>query len=247
MPRYKLTIEYDGSDFVGWQRQINGPSVQAAVETAIRRFCGAAVAIRAAGRTDAGVHALGQVAHADIAGDHPPSVVRDAINFHLRPLPVAVVAAETALPGFDARISATARIYRYHIVNRVAPPTIARRRAWHVAVRLNAAAMHRAAQGLVGHHDFTTFRSSACQARSPFKTLDQIGVARRGESIRVEVRARSFLHHQVRSMVGSLERVGAGKWPEEEIANALAAADRRRAGPTAPACGLYLVGIEYGE
>ncbi len=246
MPRYKLTIEYDGSDFVGWQRQTNGPSVQAAIETAIRRFCGAAVAIRAAGRTDAGVHALGQVVHADIAQSHSPAVVRDAINSYLRPLPVAVVAAEVAPPTFDARLAATARVYRYCIINRVAPPTIARNRAWHVAARLNAAAMRRAAQSLVGHHDFTTFRSSACQARSPVKTLDRIGVTRRGDRIRIEARARSFLHHQVRSMVGSLERVGAGKWLEAEIASALAACDRRRAGPTAPACGLYLVRVEYG-
>jgi tRNA pseudouridine38-40 synthase len=246
MPRYKLTIEYDGSDFVGWQRQVNGPSIQAAVEAAIQRFCGAAVGIGAAGRTDAGVHALGQVAHADIAGKYPPTVVRDAINFHLRPQPIAVVAAEIAPAGFDARFSATARVYRYCIVNRVAPPTIARRRAWHVATRLNAAAMRRAAQGLVGHHDFTTFRSSACQALSPVRTLAHIGVARRGETIVITARARSFLHHQVRSMVGSLERVGAGKWPEAEILDALAARDRRRAGPTAPACGLYLVEVEYG-
>ena len=246
MPRYKLTVEYDGSDFVGWQRQTNGPSVQAALESAIHSFCGAAVAIRAAGRTDAGVHSLGQVVHADIAGSHPPAVVRDAINSHLRPLPVAVVAAEVVTADFDARVSATARVYRYCILNRVAPPTIGRDRAWHVAARLNAAAMRRAAQSLIGHHDFTTFRSSACQARSPLKTLDSIAVARHGDTIRIEVRARSFLHHQVRSMVGSLERVGAGKWSEAEIASALAASDRRRAGPTAPACGLYLVRVEYG-
>jgi tRNA pseudouridine38-40 synthase len=247
MPRYKLTVEYDGSDFVGWQRQTNGPSVQAAVEAAIQRFCGAAVAIRAAGRTDAGVHALGQVVHADLAASHAPAVLHDAINAHLRPLPIAVVAAKLAPPGFDARLSATARVYRYCILNRVAPPTLARARAWHVAARLNAAAMRRAAQSLIGHHDFTTFRASACQARSPVKTLDSIGVARRGDTIRIEARARSFLHHQVRSMVGSLERVGAGRWPEEEIATALAARDRSRAGPTAPACGLYLVRVHYDD
>ncbi len=247
MPRYKLTIEYDGSDFVGWQRQVNGPSVQAAVEAAIRRFCGANVTIRAAGRTDAGVHALGQVVHADIEGTHPPSVVRDAMNFHLRPLPIAIVAAEIAPPGFDARLSAVARAYRYRIINRVAPPAIARNRVWHVATPLNAAAMRRAARGLIGRHDFTTYRSSACQARSPVKTLDRLDVVRRGGEIIIEARARSFLHHQVRSMVGSLKRVGEGKWPEDEIVAALMARDRRRTGPTAPACGLTLVEIDYGD
>ena len=247
MPRYKLTVEYDGTDFVGWQRQINGPSVQAALEAAMHRFCGADLTIRAAGRTDAGVHALGQVVHADIDGAHPPAVVRDAMNFYLRPLPIVVVTAEIAPPGFDARLSAVARAYRYRIVNRVAPAALARDRAWHVATPLNAAAMRRAARCLIGRHDFTTFRASACQARSPLKTLDRLDVMRRGEEIVIEARARSFLHHQVRSMVGSLKRVGEGKWPEAEIADALAARDRRRAGPTAPARGLTLVEVDYGD
>ena len=247
MPRYKLTVEYDGTDFVGWQRQINGPSVQAALEAAMHRFCGADLTIRAAGRTDAGVHALGQVVHADIDGAHPPAVVRDAMNFYLRPLPIVVVTAEIAPPGFDARLSAVARAYRYRIVNRVAPAALARDRAWHVATPLNAAAMRRAARCLIGRHDFTTSRASACQARSPLKTLDRLDVMRRGEEIVIEARARSFLHHQVRSMVGSLKRVGEGKWPEAEIADALAARDRRRAGPTAPARGLTLVEVDYGD
>ncbi len=245
MPRYKLTLEYDGRDFVGWQRQDNGPSIQAALEDAVKGFCGEAVTIEGAGRTDAGVHALGQVAHVDLSADHPPATVMNALNFHLRPAPIVIVSAGLAAPGFHARFSATGRHYLYRILNRPAAPAVDRGRVWHVAVKLNARAMHRAAQGLLGKHDFTTFRSVHCQAKSPLKTLDVLKVSRRGDEILVTASARSFLHHQVRSMVGTLRRVGEGKWAEAEVADALAAQDRTRAGPTAPAEGLYLTAVDY--
>ena len=245
MPRYRLTVEYDGRDFVGWQRQANGPSIQAALEAAVKGFCGESVTIEGAGRTDAGVHALGQVAHFELSADHAPHTVMNALNFHLRPAPVVVVAAGLAAPDFHARFSATGRHYLYRILNRPAPPAVDRGRVWHVAVKLNALAMHRAAQGLLGKHDFTTFRSVHCQSKSPVKTLDVLNVARRGEEILVTASARSFLHHQVRSMVGTLKLAGEGKWTEEEVASALAACDRTRAGPTAPAEGLYLTAVDY--
>ena len=245
MPRYRLTVEYDGRDFVGWQRQANGPSIQAALEDAVKGFCGQTVTIEGAGRTDAGVHALGQVAHVDLAADHPPDTVMKALNFHLRPAPIVVVSAGLAAPDFHARFSATGRHYLYRILNRTAPPAVDRGRVWHVVVKLNARAMHRAAQGLLGKHDFTTFRSVHCQAKSPLKTLDVLKVSRRGDEILVTASARSFLHHQVRSMVGTLKLVGEGKWREEDVAQALAAKDRTRAGPTAPAHGLYLTAVDY--
>ncbi len=245
MPRYKLTVEYDGRDFVGWQRQDNGPSIQAALEAAVKGFCGEAVTIEGAGRTDAGVHALGQVAHVDLSADHPPATVMNALNFHLRPALIVVVSAGLAAPDFHARFSATGRHYLYRILNRPAAPAVDRGRVWHVAVKLNARAMHRAAQGLLGKHDFTTFRSVHCQANTPVKTLDVLKVSRRGDEIIVTASARSFLHHQVRSMVGTLRRVGEGKWAEAEVADALAAQDRTRAGPTAPAEGLYLTAVDY--
>lgn len=245
MPRYALSIEYDGTDFVGWQRQANGPSVQAALEDAIFAFCGERVTVTGAGRTDSGVHALGQVCHIDLAKEHPVRTIANAVNFHLKPAPVAVTAVQVAEADFHARFSATSRHYLYRILNRPGPPTLDRDRVWHVPATLRAAAMHRAAQSFVGRHDFTTFRDAQCQALSPLKTLDAIKVARAGEEIRITVSARSFLHHQVRSMVGTLKLVGEAKWPESSVAEALAARDRRRCGPTAPAAGLYLVRVGY--
>jgi tRNA pseudouridine38-40 synthase len=247
MPRYRLTIEYDGGPFAGWQSQEGEPSVQARLAVAVRGFTGEDVTVFGAGRTDAGVHALGQVAHVDLARDWPEDTVRDALNQHLRPAPVAVLAAARVPPGFDARFSAIRRHYRYRIVNRRSPLTIDRGRAWQVAVPLAAEAMDRAAQALPGHHDFTTFRSVHCQAKSPVKTLDAIAVARTGEEIEVTVSARSFMHRQVRSIVGSLKCVGEGKWPEARMADALAARDRAACGPVAPADGLYLVRVDYPE
>jgi tRNA pseudouridine38-40 synthase len=243
--RFKLTLEYDGGGLVGWQRQDNGPSVQQALEEAVRLFCGETVVAFAAGRTDAGVHALGQVAHVDIAKPVDADTVRDALNFHLKPHAIAVLRAERVGEDFHARFSAKARLYRYRIVNRRAPLAIDRGRAWLVWAPLDAAAMHRAAQSLVGQHDFTSFRASLCQAASPVKTLDVLDVTRAGEEIHINARARSFLHHQVRNMVGSLKLVGEGKWRVEDMARVLAARDRSTAGPTAPPDGLYLTEVWY--
>jgi len=245
MPRYKLTIEYDGAPFVGWQVQDNGPSVQAALAAAIEAFSGERVAVQGAGRTDAGVHALGQVAHFDLASEREPDTVRDAVNAHLRPQPVAVLAAERAAPDFDARRSAVRRHYLYRIANRRPDLAIERGRLWRVPRALDAAAMHHAAQRLVGKHDFTTFRSTECQAKSPEKTLDRLDVSRDGDEIRVVAVARSFLHNQVRSMVGSLVQVGDGKWGADNLARALDARNRAACGPVAPPEGLYLVRVDY--
>ena len=245
MPRYKLTIEYDGTDFVGWQVQDNGLSVQGVLADAVLAFAGERAAIGGAGRTDAGVHALGQVAHVDLAKDWPPDTVRDALNAHLRPRPVAVLLAERVDDSFDARFSAIRRYYRYRIVNRRADLALDALRAWRIPRPLDAAAMHDAAQGLVGRHDFTTFRSTECQAKSPVKTLDRLDVNREGDEVDVIAVARSFLHNQVRSMVGSLVHVGEGKWSAGDLAAALAACDRARCGQVAPPQGLYLVRVEY--
>ena len=245
MTRYKLTIEYDGRPFVGWQRQSNGPSVQQAIEGAIFAFCGEEVRVQCAGRTDAGVHAMGQVAHVDLGRDPPADTLRDAVNSHLRPQPVAVRDAMVVSPDFDARRSAIRRSYRYRIVNRRAPLTLDAGRAWQVMRPLDGEAMHAAAQNLVGHHDFTSFRASECQAKSPVKTLDRLDVSRDGEEILIEAEARSFLHHQVRNMVGTLKLVGEGKWNAAEVSRALEARDRSAAGPTAPADGLYLMAVGY--
>jgi tRNA pseudouridine38-40 synthase len=243
--RYKLTLEYDGGGFVGWQRQQNGPSVQATLEEAVRRFCGETVTTVAAGRTDAGVHALGQVVHLDIEKAAKPDTVREALNFHLQPAPVVVLAAEAVEENFHARFSARGRAYLYRIVNRRAPLALDRGRAWFVPVRLDADAMHRAAQILVGRHDFTSFRAAECQAKSPVKTLDRLDVRREGDEIRVLARARSFLHHQVRNMVGTLKQTGAGKWAVHDVTRALEARDRRAAAETAPPEGLYLLEVTY--
>jgi tRNA pseudouridine38-40 synthase len=245
MPRYQLILEYDGTPFVGWQMQDNGPSVQGRLAAAIKAFSGEDVLPRGAGRTDAGVHALAQVAHFDLAKDWGAAKIRDALNAQVRPDPISVLACERAADDFDARFSATARHYLYRIVTRRAPLALDRNRAWHVVHALDAAAMHDAAQGLVGHHDFTTFRSAECQAASPVKTLDRLAVTQAGEEIRIETSARSFLHNQVRSMVGSLKLVGEGKWTAVDLKRALDARDRSACGPVAPACGLYLAKVDY--
>jgi tRNA pseudouridine38-40 synthase len=245
MPRYKLTIEYDGAPFVGWQMQENGLSVQAVLAAAIAAFCGDGVDVRGAGRTDTGVHATGQVAHVDLAREWDTDTVRDAINAHLRPHPVAVLSAEVAADDFDARFSATRRHYLYRIINRRADLALDRGHAWRIGRPLDDAAMQAAAQRLVGKHDFTTFRASECQAKSPVKTLERLDVARDGEEVRVHASARSFLHSQVRSMVGSLALVGEGRWSADDLARALAARDRAACGPVAPPDGLYLVRVDY--
>jgi tRNA pseudouridine38-40 synthase len=245
MPRYKLTIEYDGTSFVGWQMQENGVSVQGRLAEAIKAFSGEEAIPRGAGRTDAGVHALGQVAQVDLAKAWPNDTVRDALNAVLRPDPISVLACETVNDDFDSRFSARARHYLYRIVDRRSPLALERNRAWSVFRRLDAHAMDEAAQVLVGHHDFTTFRSTECQAESPEKTLDTLTASRHGEIIRIEASARSFLHNQVRSMVGSLKLVGEGKWSAEDLKAALAARNRARCGPVAPAHGLYLVKVDY--
>ena len=246
MPRYRITIEYDGTPFLGWQRQADGPSVQGALEEALHRFTGEAAGVRGAGRTDSGVHALGQVAHFDLAKDWDPFRVREAMNFHLRPAPVSVIDCALAPENFDARYSAMARHYRYRILSRRGPPALDRNRVWWLPVLLDADAMHRAAQRLVGKHDFTTFRASQCQANSPIKTLDRLDVSRYGDEIVIEASARSFLHNQVRSMVGSLKLVGEGKWRARDLEAALAARDRAACGPVAAASGLYLARVDYG-
>jgi tRNA pseudouridine38-40 synthase len=245
MPRYQLILEYDGTPFVGWQLQENGPSVQGRLAEAIKAFSGEDAIPRGAGRTDAGVHARGQVAHFDLAKDWGTDKIRDALNAQLRPDPISVLACERAAADFDARFAATARHYLYRIITRRAPLALDRNRAWHVVHALDAAAMHEAAQVLTGNHDFTTFRSAECQAASPVKTLDRLAVTQAGEEIRIEARARSFLHNQVRSMVGSLKLVGEGKWMAADLKRALEARDRAACGPVAPACGLYLARVDY--
>ncbi len=243
MTRYALEIEYDGAGFVGWQFQTSGLSIQQVLEEAANRLGPATT--QAAGRTDAGVHARAQVVGLDLERDIAPERLLAALNFHLRPNRVAVTRAAIAPPGWNARLSAIGREYRYVILNRRAPPALLAGRAWHVERPLDAAAMHRAAQSLLGKHDFTSFRAASCQAKSPLRTLDRLDVARDGERIVVAVAARSFLHHQVRNMVGTLALVGQGRWPESRIADILAARDRKQAGPTAPPEGLTLMAVRY--
>lgn len=245
MTRWRVTVEYDGGGFVGWQRQENGPSIQAALEDAIFGFTAERVTVHGAGRTDAGVHALGQVAHFDLDREATAKTVRDAINAHLRPAPIAVLDATPAPDGFDARRSATGRRYLYRILNRRSPPALDRGRVWHVGIPLDVEAMNDAARCLVGRHDFTSFRASICQARSPVKTLDRLEVRRVGDELRIEAEARSFLHNQVRITAGTLKLVGEGKWAAADVARALAARDRAAAGPTAPPHGLSLVSVRY--
>src|SRR5438132_5872858 len=245
MPRYKLTIEYDGRPFVGWQIQDNGPSVQGVLAGAVEAFCGEKMSVQGAGRTDAGVHALGQVAHVDLLKEWAEDTVRDALNAHLRPHPVAVIAAERVENSFDARFSARKRHYLYRIINRRADLTFERGRAWRIPKLLDAAGMHAAAQRLVGRHDFTTFRHAECQAKSPVKTLDQLDVRRIRDDIHIVAAARSFLHTQVRSMVGALVLVGEGKWTADDVSLALYRRDRAACAPLAPPDGLYLVSVDY--
>lgn len=245
MPRYKLTIEYDGSGFVGWQRQANGLSIQEAIETAAAPLGCPVGGIHGAGRTDSGVHATGQVVHLDLAKPYRTDSVRDAINARLNPRRIAIRAADIVADDFDARHSAVRRRYLYRIVNRRAPLALDAGQRWLVKPALDAAAMHEAAQALLGMHDFTTFRDSECQAASPVRTLDGFTVARDGEAIEIRVWARSFLHRQVRSMVGSVAMVGLGRWTAADLRDALAARDRRRCGQVAPADGLYLTHVDY--
>ena len=245
MPRYRLDLEYDGGPYKGFQAQGALPTIQGSVERAVNAFSGETLRLQAAGRTDTGVHALHQVVHIDLARDWKPEVVRDAINAHLVPEPIAVTAASLAPEGFHARFSAKARRYLYRILNRTAPPSLEKGRLWHVKKSLDAGAMAEAARTLIGHHDFSTFRDADCQAKSPLKTLDVAEVTRDGEEVRLTFAARSFLHRQVRSMTGSLAEVGAGRWTADDLVAALEARDRATCGPVAPAEGLYLAGVEY--
>lgn len=245
MPRYKLIVEYDGTPFVGWQRQANGLSVQQVVEEAIEVYAGRPVRLHCAGRTDAGVHATHQVVHVDLDKEMRLDAVRDATNAHMRDHPVAIVRAERVDDGFSARMHATKRYYLYRILNRRAPPTFDRTRVWHVRQTIDAALMHEAAQRLVGHYDFTTFRATECQAKSPVKTLERLDVERVGDEVHVHAASRSFLHHQVRSMVGTIALAGIGRWSLDDVTAALDARDRTRCGTVAPAHGLYFVGVDY--
>lgn len=245
MPRYKLTLEYDGTPYVGWQMQENGPSVQGHVARAIGAFSGEAVVPRGAGRTDAGVHALGQVAHFDLAKFWPANTVANALNAHLRPEPIAVLDCRIVPDAFDARFSAVARSYAYRLICRSGPLALDRGRAWHLMRPLDLDAMREAAAVLIGRHDFTTFRARECQASSPVKTLDGLDVRELGDEVRIEARARSFLHTQVRSMAGALKLVGEGRWRPRDVARALAGKDRTACPPLAPPRGLYLVRVDY--
>jgi tRNA pseudouridine38-40 synthase len=245
VPRYRITVEYDGTPFYGWQRQEGIPSVQQTIEEAVLKLSGETVSVRGAGRTDTGVHALGQVAHLDLSREWATDRIRDGLNAHLRPAPVVVLAAEAVADDFDARYSATRRHYVYRILNRRSPPALARDRVWHLTFPLDAEAMAVGARALLGRHDFSTFRAAECQAKSPVKTLDQLDVIREGDEIRVLASARSFLMSQVRSMVGSLAQVGSGRWPASRMAEILAGADRTLCGPLAPPHGLYLARVDY--
>jgi tRNA pseudouridine38-40 synthase len=245
MPRFKLLIEYDGTPFAGWQVQANGPTVQGRIADALGSLEQGEISVRGAGRTDAGVHALGQIAHVDLAKDWHPHRLREALNAHLRPDPISILAVEAVAPDFDARFNARSRTYLYRILNRRAPPSLDKDRVWHVSQLLDSEAMHEAAQGLLGKHDFTTYRAAQCQAESPVKTLDRLEVRRAGEEIHIEATARSFLHNQVRSMVGSLKLVGEGRWSIIHPRRALEARDRAACGVVAPPHGLYLVRVLY--
>lgn len=243
--RWKIIIEYDGRPFVGWQRQENGLTVQQVVEDAIEKFSTMAVRVQASGRTDAGVHAFGQVAHFDLSVSRDPRAVRDGLNFFLKPYPVSILSAEPVDDSFNARGGARERRYLYRILNRRSPPALDRGRVWHVVAPLDVAAMQLGANRLLGHHDFTSFRASECQAKSPVKTLDELSISQVGEEVHVTARARSFLHHQVRNIVGTLSLVGLGKWTADDVTTALEAKDRSKGGPTAPPDGLYFMSVLY--
>ncbi len=247
MPRFRLDIEYDGSPYAGWQRQADRPTVQEAIERAIEKFCGDRATLHGAGRTDAGVHATAQAAHVDLAKAWPQDTVRDAVNAHLQQAGERVAILKASLVGddFEARFSALGRHYLYRIANRRAPPALARGQVWWVPKRLDAETMHEAARALLGRHDFTTFRSAQCQANSPLRTLDRLDVARVGDAIEIRASARSFLHNQVRSMVGSLKRAGERAWTAADLKAALDARDRAACGQVAPPDGLFLVGVDY--
>lgn len=245
MPRYRLTIEYDGQPYKGFQAQEALPSVQGSIERAVKAFSGQTLRLQAAGRTDTGVHATGQVIHIDLERDWRPEVVRDALNAHLTPEPIAIVDAQVAQGDWHARFSATERRYIYRILNRKSPPALDRGKVWHLKKPLDAEAMHEAAQVLIGNHDFTTFRHMQCQAKSPIKTMDVARIWREGEQVLLEFASRSFLHRQVRSMTGTLAEVGIGRWSAADVKAALEARDRKACGPVAPADGLYLVGVKY--
>ena len=247
MPRYRIVIEYDGTPFIGWQIQAAGRSIQGRLTEAIHAFSGETVVVRGAGRTDAGVHARGQVAHFELARDWEPFKVREAINFHLKPDPIVVLDAERSAADFDARFSAIGRRYLYRILARKAPPALDKNRVWWVPRPLDAAAMAEAAAHMLGRHDFTTFRAAGCQAASPVKTLDRLDVTAIGEEIQIWAAARSFLHHQVRSLAGSLKHVGEGKWSPADMKAALEACDRNRCGALAPSRGLYLMAVTYPD
>ncbi len=247
MPRYKLTIEYDGTPFVGWQRQREGVSVQGALEAAAKACGNGPTRVQGAGRTDAGVHATGQVAHCDMDAGWAPDRLAGALNAHLRPHPISVLRVETVADDFHARFDATHRTYLYRILNRRAGPALDRDRVWWVARSLDADAMHQGARGLLGRHDFTTFRAVACQAKSPIKTLDTLAVRRDGEHVLIEARARSFLHNQIRSIAGTLKLVGEGRWTPDDVSSALEARDRARCGALAPPAGLYLTQVRYED
>jgi len=246
MPRYRLLVEYDGRPYRGFQAQERLPSIQGAIEKAVLGFSGQKIRLIGEGRTDTGVHATGQVIHMDLEQDWRPAVVRDALNAYLMPQPISILEAEKVADDFHARFSATGRRYLYRILNRRSPPAIDQGRVWHVRRPIDVEAMNEAAQVLVGHHDFTTFRDMQCQSRSPLKTLDVARVWREGQEVHLVFEARSFLHRQVRSITGSLAEVGVGRWTGDDLAEALAARDRRRCGPVAPAHGLYLSGVTYG-
>jgi len=247
MPRYKVTIEYDGTDLVGWQRQKTGPSVQQHIEEGILAFCGEDIRIQGAGRTDAGVHALGQVATFDLEKNKDPETVMNAVNHHMRPARIIILDCVLVDEKFNARFSALGRHYVYRICNRHSRLALDKGFAWHIRNELDTDAMQDAARVLIGNHDFTSFRAVACQAKSPVKTLEQLDIVRTGVDISIYVSAPSFLHNQVRAMVGTLSLVGKGQWTKQDVSDALAAKDRQKSGPNAPAHGLYLTKVDYPD